>query len=116
MHETDKDHVSCLEKELSDTKLVIHNITAIFTNCIIHDRAKLEQLTNKLEQLNSTIKQQEKKLRKAGNSTAYNYACFILFMNYTAKQEEEARVTVATLTKDLSITKAKCAQLEVCII
>lgn len=76
VHETTEDQMSCLEKELADTK------------------AELDQLTNKIQQLNSTIKQQEKKLKKAG------------------KLEEDAHVTIATLTKDLSITKAKCTQLE----
>jgi len=39
----------------------------------------------------------------------------LLFI-YSAKQEEKARVTIASLTKDLNTIEEKCAQLEVCII
>ena len=56
--------MSHLEKEITDTKLVIHNMSTVFT--VVCDRAELEQLTDKIQQLNSTIKQQEKKLHKTG--------------------------------------------------
>lgn len=69
VHETNEENVSHLEKELIDTKLVIHNLSTMFT--VVHDRDELEQLTDKIQQLNSTIKQQEKKLHKAG--TFYHF-------------------------------------------
>ena len=46
----------------------------------MHDRDELEQLTEKIQQLNSTIKQQEKKLHKAGTCIY-----IILNVNYNMK-------------------------------
>lgn len=33
VQEANGDHVSCLEKELADTKLVVHNVTIVMTEC-----------------------------------------------------------------------------------